>query len=72
VPASDVFHLFVPERAEQLRGYTWLHAVLMRAQMLQGYEEAALVAARVGATRLLDNAAITLGSAQEHVSNRRN
>jgi len=35
VPASDVFHLFVPERAEQLRGYTWLHAVLMRAQMLQ-------------------------------------
>lgn len=31
-----------------------------------------LVAARVGATRLLDNAAITLGSAQEHVSTRRN
>lgn len=52
VPAADVFHLFVPERAEQLRGYTWLHAVLMRAQMLQGYEEAALVAARVGASKM--------------------
>ncbi|MEB3069593.1 pantoate--beta-alanine ligase [[Mycobacterium] vasticus] len=31
-----------------------------------------LVAARVGATRLLDNAAITLGTAEDHVSTRRN
>jgi lambda family phage portal protein len=52
VPASEMFHLFLPERAEQVRGYTWMHAVLMRAQMLQGYEEAALVAARVGASKM--------------------
>lgn len=52
VPADEIFHLFVPERAEQVRGYTWMHAVLMRSQMLQGYEEAALVAARVGAAKM--------------------
>ncbi len=52
VPAADMFHLFLPERAEQVRGYSWMHAVLQRAQMLQGYEEAALVAARVGAAKM--------------------
>lgn len=52
VQAEDVYHLFNPERAEQVRGYTWLHAVLMRASMLAGYEEAAIVAARVGAAKM--------------------
>lgn len=52
VPAEDVLHVFLPERAEQVRGYPWLHAVLMRASMLAGYEEAALVAARVGASKM--------------------
>ena len=52
VPAKDILHLFMPERFEQVRGYTWFHAVLMRATMLQGYEEAAVVAARVGAAKM--------------------
>jgi lambda family phage portal protein len=52
VPASEIYHLFVPERAEQVRGYSWMHAVLMRAAMLQGYEEAAIIAARVGAAKM--------------------
>lgn len=52
VPANDVFHLFLPERAEQVRGYTWLHAVIIRMNMLHGYEEAAVVAARVGAAKV--------------------
>lgn len=52
VDARDVYHIFLPERAEQVRGYTWLHAVLMRGQMLHGYEEAAVVAARVGAAKM--------------------
>lgn len=52
VPAKDIFHLFTQERAEQVRGYTWLHAVLNRANMLAGYEEAAITAARVGASKM--------------------
>jgi lambda family phage portal protein len=52
VPADQIYHLYVPERAEQVRGYTWMHAVLMRSSMLQGYEEAAVVAARVGASKM--------------------
>lgn len=52
VPARDMYHVFLPRRAEQVRGYTWLHAVLMRANMLAGFEEAAIVAARVGAAKM--------------------
>lgn len=52
VPADQIFHLIRPERAEQVRGYTWLHAVLMRMNMLHGFEEAAVVAARVGASKM--------------------
>lgn len=52
VPAGDLYHLFVPERAEQLRGYTWFHAVLMRTAQLHGFEESAVVAARVGASKI--------------------
>jgi len=48
----DLYHVFLPERAEQVRGYTWLHAVLVRAHMLHGFEEAAVVAARVGASKM--------------------
>lgn len=49
---KDLYHVFLPERAEQVRGYTWLHAVLVRAHMLHGFEEAAVVAARVGASKM--------------------
>lgn len=52
VPAGDIFHIFVQERGEQVRGYTWLHAVLMRLSMLHGYEEAAVIAARIGASKM--------------------
>ena len=52
VEARDIYHVFLPERAEQVRGYTWLHAVLMRSHMLHGFEEAAVVAARVGASKM--------------------
>lgn len=52
VPARDLLHVFLPERAEQVRGYTWLHAVLLRTHMLHGFEEAAVVAARVGASKM--------------------
>jgi lambda family phage portal protein len=52
VPARDVYHLFLQERPEQVRGYTWLHAVLMRMNMLHAFEEAAVIAARVGASKM--------------------
>lgn len=52
IPASQIFHVYVPERAEQVRGYSWFHAVLLRMGMLHAYEEAAVVAARVGASKM--------------------
>ncbi len=52
VLAKNLLHVFLPERAEQVRGYTWLHAVLMRSHMLHGFEEAAVIAARVGASKM--------------------
>lgn len=50
--AGDLHNLYVSERPEQVRGYTWMHAVLLRAAHSQGYEEAAVVAARLGASKV--------------------
>mgnify|MGYP005813584739 CR=1 FL=1 len=52
VPADDIFHLFLAERPEQVRGLPWGHTAMLRLQMLAGYEEAAIVAARTGAAKM--------------------
>jgi lambda family phage portal protein len=52
VPASELRHVFLPERAEQVRGYTWFHAILLRAMQLHGFNDAAVVAARIGASKV--------------------
>lgn len=52
VPVSQLVHLFLPERAEQVRGYTWFHAVIFETEQLRGFKEAAVVAARVGASKV--------------------
>lgn len=52
VPVSEIYHVFLQERAEQVRGYTWFHAVLMRASQLHGYNESAVIAARIGASKI--------------------
>lgn len=52
VPASEIIHVFIPDRFEQVRGVTWFHAVIRDLAMLEGYEEAAIVAARVGASKM--------------------
>ncbi len=52
VPAEDMYHLFVAERPEQHRGIPWMHTAILRLQNLGGYEEAAVVAARVGASKM--------------------
>jgi lambda family phage portal protein len=50
LPAEDVIHLFLPERPGQNRGVPWFHAVMADAHQLQGYEEAAVIRARAGAS----------------------
>jgi lambda family phage portal protein len=52
VPAEQVLHIFKPYRAEQVRGMPAMHAVINGLKMLDGYEEAAVVAARVGAAKM--------------------
>jgi lambda family phage portal protein len=48
--AGDVIHLFLPERPNQNRGVPWFHSVMADAHQLQGYEEAAVIRARAGAS----------------------
>jgi lambda family phage portal protein len=52
VPASEVIHPFLADRPEQLRGVPWMHAAMTRLNNLGGYEEAAVIAARVGASKM--------------------
>lgn len=52
VPAKEIIHLFVPEDADQWRGAPWAYAALRRAKMLDQYDEAAQVAANVGAAKM--------------------
>jgi len=50
LPAEDVIHLFILERPQQHRGVPWFHSVMADAHQLQGYEEAAVIRARAGAS----------------------
>jgi len=50
LPAEDVIHLFIPERPQQHRGVPWFHPVMADSHQLQGYEEAAVIRARAGAS----------------------
>jgi len=52
VSADEIIHAFVIERVNQTRGLPWLVASLFRLKMLGAYEDAALVAARVGASKM--------------------
>lgn len=52
IPAEDVIHLFIADRPEQVRGMPWAHAAMIRLNNLGGYEEAAVIAARVGASKM--------------------
>lgn len=52
VPAGEMVHLFLPERAEQVRGVTWFHAVIVRASIIHDFEESAVVAAKLGASKV--------------------
>lgn len=52
VPADEIIHLFIVDRPSQPRGVPWMHTAIRRLNMLGGYEEAELVAARVGASKM--------------------
>lgn len=52
VPADKILHIFETERAGQLRGVPRLANVLVRLHMLNGYEEAEVVAARAAASKM--------------------
>lgn len=52
VLADDIYHHYVSERPEQTRGIPWMHSAMVRLNNLLGYEEAAVIAARVGAAKM--------------------
>lgn len=52
VPASEIIHVFLPEFAEQHRGIPWMYAALLNLVHLGAFEEAAVIAARIGAAAM--------------------
>jgi len=52
VDADEILHAYMPDRAEQTRGLPFMTTALNRLKMLDGYEEAELVSARVGASKM--------------------
>lgn len=52
IPANEIIHAFVSDYEEQTRGYTWFHAAMKQLRHLGKYQEAAIVEARVGASKM--------------------
>ena len=51
VPADEIIHAYLPQRAEQTRGISLVATAMANVKMLNGYLEAEIVAARVGASK---------------------
>jgi lambda family phage portal protein len=52
VPASEIIHIFSKDRANQTRGVSWLAPAMLRLKMLQEYEDAAVINARISASKM--------------------
>lgn len=52
VPADDIVHLFVQEDPEQTRGIPWAVSAMTRLNHLGAFDEAAVIAARIGASKM--------------------
>ena len=52
VPAEEIRHLFIQERPNQVRGMTWLASGAVRKRMLDAFEHAVVVGARVAASKM--------------------
>lgn len=51
-PAKNIIHLFLADSPEQVRGVSWLHAAMTRIFHLKKYQEWAIIAAGVGASKM--------------------
>lgn len=51
VPATEMLHLFVPQRTHQNRGEPFMAPAIASLKMLHGYREAELIAARAAAAK---------------------
>jgi lambda family phage portal protein len=51
-PAAEILHHFRARRVNQTRGVSWLAAVILDLQDLQGFDEAVIVGARAGASQV--------------------
>lgn len=52
IPAGEILHLFVTDDPEQVRGVPWIHASMLTVNDLKGYNQAAIIAARIGASKM--------------------
>lgn len=52
VSADEIIHLYRVRRPGQTRGVTWFAPVMFDTEMLQGYQEAEITAARIGASNM--------------------
>ena len=52
VPAEEIIHSYLTEFVDQKRGIPWIATGLQRMKMLSAYEDASLIAARIGASQM--------------------
>ena len=52
IPAENMIHIFMPLRAGQTRGEPWLTPVMPSMKQLGGFREAAVINARIGASKM--------------------
>lgn len=52
IPAEQIIHLYLPHYAEQVRGVPWMFAAILQLHQLGAFTEAAIIAARVGASKM--------------------
>lgn len=65
VPAEFIRHVFVSDWPEQVRGVPWMHAAMIRLWHLGAFEEAAVINARIGASKV---ATIETADGEEPIS----
>ena len=53
IPAGEVIHRFIKERAGQVRGVPWAHGAMASLNQIRGLDEAELVAQRVAASNMV-------------------
>lgn len=52
IPADEIIHLFLPEMINQPRGLSWMGTALKRLHQLSKFEEAAVINANIGASKM--------------------